>query len=77
MGSRGPIAADRYGRDVYKLVGGKWVRTSQPKQPEGSHFLIVCDYGDWSGFRTLDKCLAQIPDPNGLRPNGFYRIVER
>jgi hypothetical protein len=71
------MSTERYGREVYKLKHGAWIPVSIPRNPQSGSFLIVCDYGDWSGFRTLEKCLAQIPSSWSRYPVGFYRIVER
>ena len=59
---------------VYELIGGCWQPVRAPKQPARANFVIVCRYGDWSGFRTLAECLRQIP---AGRPDGFYQIEER
>lgn len=61
---------------LYTLMNGEWVAgENRPKNPDRANFKIVCDYGDWSGYRTLADCLAQIPNWKNRRP-GFYRIVE-
>lgn len=63
--------------EVYELVNGVWVGTGWVRGPARPNFVIVCDYGDWSGFRTLAECLAQVPDSWASRRPGFYRIEER
>lgn len=77
---------NRQPRILYSLIDGKWVATTgwsltQPAAVRGSpdllNFLIVCDYGDWSGFRTLEECLAQTPSNWQNRRPGFYWIEER
>jgi len=62
---------------VHVLVGGKWMPTNNAIRttPEHNNFLIVCGYGDWSGFRTLAECERQMPELTN-RGNGFA-IVER
>jgi hypothetical protein len=72
---------------IYDLIDGKLVRVGEPKGKPGQNFsaahrdnfLIVCQYGDWSGFRTLDGCIKQFEsDPSLLkRPNHSLQIVER
>lgn len=67
---------------IYILHNGRMRQVTQTKNAERPNFVIKNDYGDWSGFRTLAECLAQIPELEQLaasnnRPNGFYQIVER
>ena len=77
---------------IYRQFKGEMVKVGEPKAPgftdpetgekhgpEDRHnFLIVCDYGDWSGFRTLEKCLDQLTmDFLKTRYDGFFAIVER
>lgn len=61
---------------THLLINGAWVEVNSPITPDRAHFLITCDYGDWSGFRTLAECLAQIPSWQGKR-DGFYKIETR
>jgi hypothetical protein len=59
-------------------MGGKMMATAQPKQPDKANFVICCDHGDWSGFRTLDECKAQFSELENMgRPNFFYWVEER
>jgi len=64
---------------LYILIEGKWEATDQEasSSEELPNFLIVCDYGDWSGFRTLDECLSQIPSGWRNHSTGFFSIVQR
>lgn len=64
---------------VFQWEGGAWVKNPamEARRPHVHNFIVVCRYGDWSGFRTLPDCLAQNPDPRGLRPAGFFWIEER
>jgi hypothetical protein len=62
---------------IYELVNGVWLQVRRPANAARANFLIVCDYGDWSGFRTLGECLAQIPSSWPSRTPGFFRIEER
>jgi hypothetical protein len=62
---------------VYELINGGWVNVGVVTRANRANFVIVCDYGDWSGFRTLDACLRQIPEAWRERRPGFYRIEER
>lgn len=63
---------------LYMLLNGKWVATERnASNPTKANFVIVCNYGDWSGFRPLQECLDQIPERWGNYQPGFYQIVER
>jgi len=62
---------------VYELINGVWIGTGFVQNPDRANFVIVCGYGDWSGFRTLAECLAQIPSSWPDKPPGFFRIEER
>lgn len=72
-------------RVIYQMQGGKMTLVNEPISGYGGgrqNFVIVCDYGDWSGFRTLAACQHQFPEleqyvKTGTRPDGFYRVVER
>ena len=70
-------------RVIYQLQNGKMVRTADPVGRDMQcNFVIVCDYGDWSGFRNLPECERQFPEIQQMafrncRPDGFYRVVER
>lgn len=63
---------------IYELINGHWEPTgAAPGQPTRPNFLIACEYGDWSGFRTLADCVKQIPRTGKDVPAGFYWIEER
>ena len=65
-------------RMIYELLNGKMVKVSEPSMPERANFVIVCQWGDWSGFRPLAKCEEQFADLEAKgRPDGFYAVVER
>ena len=69
-------------KSIYGLINGKMVRVSAPVRPSSANFVIVCDYGDWSGFRTLPDCERQFPELETMaaksnRSNFYYRVVER
>jgi len=65
------------GRTIYALINRKMAKIEEPKDPEARNFVIVCEYGDWSGYRTLDKCIEQFPELESKnRGNFFYRVVE-
>ncbi len=63
---------------IYTLRGKKMVKINEPDRPEKANFVIICDHGDWSGFRTLAECETQFSDlENRDKPNGFFAVVER
>lgn len=57
---------------VWNAAGG-WTLVNEPRQPASYNFLIVCKYGDWSGFRSLAGCLSQSMENNDSQ----YKVVER
>ncbi len=66
------------GRTIYTNRGGKFVSVLAPRARERCNFVIVCDYGDWSGFRTLAECEAQFDELLAYhRPDRFFTVVER
>jgi len=70
----------KYDNVIYEWCNKKWHRTNNKikTHAERRNFLIVCNYGDWSGFRTLAECEAQFDEFNEAdRPNFFYSVVER
>lgn len=76
--------AQRLPQKIWILQNGKMVKTEKtPIHPLKQNFLICCEYGDWSSFRTLEDCEKQIPelqqsieDSHG-RDDGYYWIEER
>lgn len=65
-------------RKIFSLFNGHMTKLNEPLRPERANFVIVCDYGDWSGFRTLAECEAQFPELEAKgRSNFFYSVVER
>lgn len=65
---------------IYTMDQGKMVPVSQPTNPHNANFVIVCGYGDWSGFRTLAECEAQFGELENIeaaRPGRGFRVVER
>lgn len=66
-------------RVIRRLRKGKMVRVLDPLgDPNSPNFLIVCAYGDWSGFRTLAECELQFPDLESRgKADGFFEVVER
>ncbi len=63
---------------IYRLRNGAMVKIAEPRLPLNANFVIVCEYGDWSGFRTLAECELQFPDLESKgRPSGYYEVVER
>ncbi len=69
-------------RVIYELLAGKMVEMSKPRAPLKANFVICCNYGDWSGFRTLVECITQfkaleLSAANMKRPDGYYWVEER
>lgn len=69
-------------KTIYILLSGRMVKTGSTRFPLRPNFLIVNEYGDWSGFRPLSGCEAQIGELEEMakkmqRADGYYRIVER
>ena len=71
-------------RLIYSMFRGKFSRTTEkvsPEQAARANFVIICGYGDWSGFRTLAECEAQFAELEKyfLESNGRreYAVVER
>ena len=69
-------------KTIYTLLGGKMVQVGNTQFPLRPNFLIVNEYGDWSSFRPLAGCEAQIGELEAMakkmgRYDGYYRIVER
>lgn len=65
-------------RMIYTNRGSQFVKVQEPLKPNSCNFVIVCKYGDWSGFRFLDECMKQFNElVNINRPDGFYWVEER
>ena len=65
-------------RTIYILKDSKMVKVGTTDRPDRNNFLIICELGDWSGFRPLASCEKQIPELESYgRPDGYYQIVER
>lgn len=64
---------------IDRLVGGKMTPTGVlPKFPNHRNFVICCEYGDWSGFRTLEDCRKQYSELESYnRPQGYFWTEER
>jgi hypothetical protein len=63
---------------VSMLFKGKMTSYKTPKHPERANFVICCDYGDWSSFRTLADCEKQYKELEASgRPDGYYWVEER
>ena len=63
---------------IYMLWNGKMVEQEKAKRPERANFVICCDYGDWSGFRTLAECQSQFKELEAKgKQNGYYWVEER
>ncbi len=64
---------------IYMLMNGKMTKIgSLNGRVENTNFLIRCEYGDWSGFRTLKECESQFSELEQKgKSNGFFSVVER
>lgn len=64
---------------THYLIDGVWQPVPGATVDKSYNYLICCQYGDWSGFRSLEACLAQNPNAGKAkpRPNGFYWIERR
>ncbi len=72
---------------LYTLHQSKMVQVGQPTPIKGltnkevaekANFVIVCEHGDWSGFRTLQGCINQFDELEASgRKDGYYWVVER
>ena len=72
------MAQTRPGDVIYALIGGHMAKVGSPQLPEHRNFVIVCDHGDWSGFRTLAECEVQFPTLESAgKHDGYYEVVER
>ena len=68
-------------KTIYAMHDGKMTHVAEPTMNcESVSFLIVCRYGDWSGFRTLAECEAQFAELEANEkqsPDRGYRVVQR
>jgi hypothetical protein len=64
---------------LMELFQGKMVRTStEPRLPNNANFLIVNQYGDYSGFLTWAEVQQRVTELSTAgRPDGYYAVVER
>lgn len=64
---------------IHELIGGNWIRFVNPvtSSPGLPNFLITCNYGDWSGFRTLEACESQMDELATRKRCSDFQIVER
>jgi hypothetical protein len=67
---------------IAMLFDGKMKAVTTPKFPDKANFVICCDYGDWSGFRTLAECERQFEELEKSakvsgRSDGYYWVEER
>lgn len=61
-------------------LGKRMLFANKPRLPQNCNFVIVNQYGDWSGFKTLAEAESMIPALNKMMreyPNREYGIVER
>jgi len=67
-------------KTIYTMHNGKMTLVNDPQLPQNANFVIVCTYGDWSGFRTLQECQNQFPELEKMethRPGRGFAVVER
>ena len=64
---------------IHAIRKGKSIRMQDPARPDKRNFLITCQFGDWSGFRSLQECLDQVEELKAMSDAGNreYEIVER
>jgi len=65
---------------IFSMQNGKMTKVNEPRNPKNANFVIVCSYGDWSGFRTIDECTSQFAElekTESQRPGRDFRVVER
>lgn len=41
---------------------GGFTLKDKPYRPQAANFVIICGYGDWSGFLTLAECERRFPE---------------
>ncbi len=48
---------------IYTTAGGRFCRSANQLRTsaDAKNFVIICPFGDWSGFRTLAECEEQFP----------------
>ena len=65
---------------IYVLRKGRMVQVNEPLgNPDRANFVIVCKYGDWSGFLTLGEAITERfadLEQRG-KPDDFFMLVER
>jgi hypothetical protein len=61
----------KYGPD------SQFEKVCEPRLPNNANFVICCDHGDWSGFRTLAECEAQFAEIESSRPHSDFWVEER
>jgi hypothetical protein len=69
-------------RLIYDMRDGVMTRTNAKitTTPNHRNFVIICGYGDWSGFCTLGECERRFPElekNHSLNPMRVYKVVER
>lgn len=61
-------------RVIHEYQNGKLHQVNKPRRADSPIYVICCQYGDWSNFRTI----AEIEDQNlPQREDGFYWTEER
>ncbi len=48
---------------IYSTAGGRFCRSANNirASADAANFVIICPFGDYSGFRTLAGCESQFP----------------
>lgn len=68
---------------IYQMVEGQMKKVADVSAEAAArpNFVIVCQYGDWSGFRTLAECERQFAELEGYHhasgARRIYGVVER
>lgn len=63
-------------KTIYKPFNGKLLKVNEPEHPNHVNFLIRFRGKDWSGFRTIAECEAQIPELEEKSNLDCFEIVE-
>ena len=73
------LCTAEYGDRIIAEVRGNHVRiVGKANGPTyNNNFLVICDYGDYSGFMSLRKALQELDKLVSSRPGKYFAVVER